>query len=51
MAAARVTHALCISVNLPAWPNVHALARAYEAEARHLDGERADKRSTNRNIY
>jgi TatD DNase family protein len=29
MAAARVTHALCISVNLPDWPNVHALARAH----------------------
>ena len=26
MAAARVTHALCISVNLPDWPAVHALA-------------------------
>jgi len=30
MAAAGVTHALCISVNLPAWPNVHALARTYD---------------------
>ncbi len=30
MAAARVTHALCISVNLPAWPNVHGLARAHD---------------------
>jgi TatD DNase family protein len=29
MAAARVTHALCISVTLPDWPNVHALARAH----------------------
>jgi TatD DNase family protein len=29
MAAARVTHALCISVNLPAWPGVHALALAH----------------------
>jgi TatD DNase family protein len=29
MAAARVTHALCISVNLPAWPAVHALATAH----------------------
>jgi TatD DNase family protein len=26
MAAARVTHALCISVTLPDWPAVHALA-------------------------
>jgi TatD DNase family protein len=26
MAEARVTHALCISVNLPDWPAVHALA-------------------------
>jgi len=30
MAAARVTHALCISVNLPEWPAVHALATAHE---------------------
>jgi TatD DNase family protein len=30
MAAARVTHALCISVNLPDWPAVHALALAHE---------------------
>jgi TatD DNase family protein len=29
MAAARVTHALCISVNLPDWPAVHALASAH----------------------
>jgi len=29
MAAARVTHALCISVNLPGWPAVHALALAH----------------------
>jgi TatD DNase family protein len=29
MAAARVTHALCISVNLPDWPAVHALAHAH----------------------
>jgi TatD DNase family protein len=29
MAAARVTHALCISVNLPDWPAVHALATGY----------------------
>jgi len=29
MAAAGVTHALCISVNLPAWPAVHALALAH----------------------
>jgi TatD DNase family protein len=29
MANARVTHALCICVNLPDWPRVHALARAY----------------------
>jgi TatD DNase family protein len=29
MAAARVTHALCISVNLPDWPGVHRLATAY----------------------
>src|SRR4051812_22141318 len=29
MAAARVTHALCISVNLPDWPGVHSLATAH----------------------
>jgi TatD DNase family protein len=29
MALARVTHALCISVNLPDWPAVHALATAH----------------------
>ncbi len=29
MAAARVTHALCISVDLPDWPRVHALVRAH----------------------
>jgi len=29
MAAARVTHALCISVNLPDWPAVHALATGH----------------------
>jgi len=29
MAAARVTHALCISVNLPDWPAVHALATTH----------------------
>jgi TatD DNase family protein len=29
MAAARVTHALCISVNLPDWPAVHALASGH----------------------
>jgi TatD DNase family protein len=29
MAAARVTHALCISVNLTDWPAVHALALAH----------------------
>src|SRR4029077_3874840 len=29
MVAARVTHALCISVNLPDWPAVHALAVAH----------------------
>ena len=29
MVAARVTHALCISVNLPDWPAVHALALAH----------------------
>jgi TatD DNase family protein len=30
MRTARVTHALCISVNLPDWPNVLALARAHD---------------------
>jgi len=30
MAAAQVTHALCISVNLPDWPRVHALAAAHD---------------------
>lgn len=29
MAAAQVTHALCIGVNLPDWPGVHALATAH----------------------
>jgi TatD DNase family protein len=29
MASAGVTHALCISVNLPEWPAVHALALAH----------------------
>jgi TatD DNase family protein len=29
MAAARVTHALCIGVNLPDWPGVHALATSH----------------------
>jgi len=29
MASARVTHALCISVSLPEWPAVHALAMAH----------------------
>jgi TatD DNase family protein len=29
MAAARVTHALCISVNLPDWPSVYRLAQTY----------------------
>ena len=29
MSAAKVTHALCISVNLPDWPAVHALAVAH----------------------
>ena len=29
MAVAQVTHALCISVNLPDWPAVHALATAH----------------------
>jgi TatD DNase family protein len=30
MAAAHVTHALCISVNLPDWPAVHALAASHQ---------------------
>ncbi len=30
MGAARVTHALCISVDLAAWPAVHALALAHD---------------------
>ena len=30
MGAARVTHALCISVDLAAWPGVHALALAHD---------------------
>jgi TatD DNase family protein len=30
MAAAKVTHALCISVNLADWPDVHALATAHD---------------------
>jgi TatD DNase family protein len=30
MSAARVTHALCIAVNLPDWPRVHALAMAHD---------------------
>jgi TatD DNase family protein len=30
MRAARVTHALCISVDLAAWPGVHALALAHD---------------------
>jgi TatD DNase family protein len=29
MAAAQVTHALCIAVNMPDWPAVHALAAAH----------------------
>ncbi len=29
MAVAQVTHALCIAVNLPDWPTVHALAMAH----------------------
>ena len=29
MASARVSHALCISVNLESWPRVHALAMAH----------------------
>src|SRR4249920_3015589 len=29
MRAAEVTHALCISVDLPDWPRVHALAAAH----------------------
>jgi len=43
MAAARVSHALCISVNLPDWPRVHALAMAhpnlYATVGVHPDGE------------
>ena len=43
MATARVTHALCISVNLPDWPNVHALAMAhpnlYATVGVHPDGQ------------
>ncbi len=43
MAAARVTHALCISVNLPDWPRVHGLAMAYPnlyaTVGVHPDGE------------
>jgi TatD DNase family protein len=43
MAAARVTHALCISVNLPDWPRVHGLAMAhpnlYATVGVHPDGE------------
>jgi TatD DNase family protein len=30
MRAAKVTHALCISVELPDWPRVHALAQAHD---------------------
>jgi TatD DNase family protein len=44
MAAARVTHALVIAVNLPDWPNVHALAREhanlYATAGVHPDSER-----------
>ena len=44
MAAARVTHALCIGVNLPDWPAVHALAMAhpnlYATVGVHPDAER-----------
>jgi TatD DNase family protein len=29
MAVAQVSHALCIAVNLPDWPSVHALAQAH----------------------
>ncbi len=43
MAAARVTHALCIAVNLPDWPAVHALAMAhpnlYASVGVHPDSE------------
>jgi TatD DNase family protein len=43
MAAARVTHALCIAVNLPDWPAVHALAMAhpnlYASVGVHPDAE------------
>ena len=43
MAAARVTHALCIGVNLPGWPQVHALAMAhpnlYATVGVHPDGQ------------
>lgn len=43
MAAARVSHALCISVNLPDWPRVHGLAMAhpnlYATVGVHPDGE------------
>jgi TatD DNase family protein len=44
MAEARVTHALCVSVNLPAWPAVHAMAMAhsnlYATVGVHPDAER-----------
>ena len=33
MRSARVTHALCISVDLAAWPGVHALALAHHGVA------------------
>ena len=43
MADAQVTHALCIGVNLPDWPNVHALAMAhpnlYATVGVHPDGQ------------
>jgi TatD DNase family protein len=43
MATARVTHALCIGVNLPDWPRVHALAMAhphlYATVGVHPDGQ------------
>ena len=43
MAAAQVTHALCIAVNLPDWPAVHALAMAhpnlYASVGVHPDAE------------
>jgi len=43
MAAAQVTHALCIAVNLPDWPAVHALAMAhpnlYASVGVHPDSE------------